>query len=61
MTSILDRHRERFQATPGDNQAFESLEEHYFLAGDWNEVIALYEHRLTAPALAVNPLQNSCR
>lgn len=54
MTSILDRHRERFQATPGDNQAFEALEEHYFLAGNWTEVIALYEHRLTAPALGVN-------
>ncbi len=54
MTSILDRHRERFQATPGDNQAFEALEEHYFLAGNWSEVIALYEHRLTAPALGVN-------
>ncbi|MBW2287440.1 MAG: tetratricopeptide repeat protein [Deltaproteobacteria bacterium] len=54
MTSILDRHHERFQATPGDNQAFEALEEHYFLAGDWGRVIALYEHRLTAPALGVN-------
>jgi tetratricopeptide (TPR) repeat protein len=54
VTSILDRHRERFQASPGDTQAFEALEEHLFVSAAWEEVIALYEHRLTAPALAVN-------
>jgi len=57
--SILDRHKERFQATPGDSQAFESLEEHLFLAGDWTAVTALYEHRLTAPALAANPKERA--
>ena len=59
MTSILERQRERFRATPGDNQAFEALEEHLFLAGEWNEVIALYEHRLTAPALTANPKESA--
>ncbi|MFQ5415735.1 MAG: tetratricopeptide repeat protein, partial [Myxococcota bacterium] len=59
MTSILERHRERFQTTPGDTQAFESLEEHLFLAGDWDAVIALYEHRMTAAAVTAVPSELS--
>ncbi|MGI9590653.1 MAG: tetratricopeptide repeat protein, partial [Myxococcota bacterium] len=55
MPSILERHRERFCADPGDDRAFTALEESLFLAGDWPELAGLYEHRLNAPSLARNP------
>ena len=56
MTSILERHRERLDANPADEKAFQALEEHHFLAGEWDALIALYEQRLEAPDLeAVSP------
>jgi tetratricopeptide (TPR) repeat protein len=55
VTSILDRHRERFHANPTDQQAFRALEEHHFLAGEWDELVALYQQRLAAPDLEANP------
>lgn len=50
--SKLDRHRERFRADPGDRRAFEALEENAFLAGDWAELVQVYEHRRRAPGLS---------
>jgi tetratricopeptide (TPR) repeat protein len=52
VASSLDRHRERFDADPGDGVAFAALEEHHFLRGEWHELVALYWKRLSAPALA---------
>jgi len=45
----IDRQRERFRTDPGDGRSFEALEEHYFLAGEWEQLIALYQRRLLAP------------
>jgi tetratricopeptide (TPR) repeat protein len=52
LPSILERHRERFCADPGDDRAFSALEESLFVAGEWPELAGLYEHRLNAPSLA---------
>ena len=54
MTSILERHRERFRENPGDDQAFQALEEHHFLEGEWDDLIRLYQRRQTAPDLKAN-------
>jgi tetratricopeptide (TPR) repeat protein len=51
VTSILERHRESLDANPADGKAFQALEEHHFLAGEWDALIALYEQRLEAPDL----------
>ncbi len=51
MPPIQDPHRERFDLDPGDRRAFEELEEAAFVAGDWSELVALYERRLEAPDL----------
>jgi len=51
----LRRAEERFAADPTDARAFEALEEHYFLQGDWPELVRLYERRLEAPDLRANP------
>lgn len=44
--------RARFESDPSDAVAFEALEEAYFVAGRWPELVAHYEHRLTAPELS---------
>jgi tetratricopeptide (TPR) repeat protein len=51
----LRRAAERFQADPGDLRAFEALEEHHFLHGEWPELVRLYERRLEGPDLQANP------
>jgi len=43
-----ESHRERFEADSGDRVAFQALEEQYFLAGAWDELVALYKRRLEA-------------
>jgi len=47
----LRRAGDRFDADPGDQRAFEALEEHHFLHGEWPELVRLYERRLEAPDL----------
>jgi hypothetical protein len=37
---------ERFRADPAAKQAFEVLEEHLFLASDWDALITLYQERV---------------
>ena len=54
LSTLFDRQRERFQADPSDLRAFEALEESLFVAGDWNALVELYRHRLTAPDLAAS-------
>ena len=50
----LEGLRTRFDENPGDTRSFEALEEAHFLAGEWSELIAVYEQRLTAPELAAD-------
>ncbi|RPH34714.1 MAG: hypothetical protein EHM91_18160, partial [Planctomycetota bacterium] len=51
MDANLRRAADRFDADPGDQRAFEALEEHHFLHGEWPELVRLYERRLEAPDL----------
>ncbi|MCP5058836.1 MAG: hypothetical protein GY937_19215 [bacterium] len=51
MDANLEGLRARFDADPGDDLAFEALEEAHFLAGEWDALVALYESRLEADAL----------
>ena len=55
MNPALERHREQFEADPTGAQAFEALEEHYFLEGAWQELAALYRRRLGAADLDAKP------
>jgi len=56
---MLERLRERFLADPGDARAFSALEEQWFVAGRWDDLVWLYQHRLEAPALAKDPKQRA--
>ncbi|MBW2361078.1 MAG: hypothetical protein JRG84_09275 [Deltaproteobacteria bacterium] len=51
MPSILDHQRDRFAANASDRRAFEALEEAAFVAGDWDELVGVLQHRLEDPAL----------
>ncbi|NNL84107.1 MAG: tetratricopeptide repeat protein, partial [Myxococcales bacterium] len=51
MTEKLKGPAQRFRADPSDRITFEALEERLFLDADWDELIALYEVRLTADDL----------
>jgi len=46
--SPIAQHRERLARDPRDAVAFEALEEHHYLRGEWSELERLYERRLTA-------------
>lgn len=46
--SAVVAQQERFERDPRDPAAFEALEEHHYLAGQWSELERLYERRLTA-------------
>jgi len=50
----LETLRGRFEADPADSLAFEALEEAFFVAGEWPELVAHYERRLSAPELAAD-------
>jgi len=51
----LERQQQQFEADPSNVPAFEALEEHHFLGGEWDALVALYEQRLTAPDLETRP------
>jgi len=51
----LERQRAQFDQDPGQVRAFEALEEHHFLQGEWAALVELYRHRLGAPDLAHAP------
>ncbi len=55
VSAMLARHRERFRANPDDRSAFEALEESLFVGAEWENLISLYQHRLTAPSLEGAP------
>ncbi|HIG72911.1 MAG TPA: tetratricopeptide repeat protein [Myxococcales bacterium] len=54
MSARVDQQQQAFQADSSNAQAFAALEEHFFMAGNWQKLVALYEHRLTAPALSTD-------
>ena len=51
LDSNLQQLRSRFDSVPSIIAAFEALEEHYFVNGEWNELVTLYERRLESPDL----------
>jgi len=51
VTASIDRHHEAFSSNPEDTRAFEALEEEFFIGGKWEELTALYRHRLTSESL----------
>jgi len=55
VTTIIERHREAIGEDPEDVQAFEALQEYYFLEGEWEDLVHLYRRRLEAPSLQGNP------
>ncbi|MCH7600816.1 MAG: tetratricopeptide repeat protein, partial [Myxococcales bacterium] len=56
MGAILDQHKSSFESDPSNRLAFEAIEEHLFMSGMWNELIALYNRRLEAPEFESDPL-----
>ncbi len=57
MSTGLDAQQKIFASNPEDRRAFEALEEHYFLEGDWEALAELYRARLEAPSIADDPDQ----
>ncbi|MEE8473700.1 MAG: tetratricopeptide repeat protein, partial [Myxococcota bacterium] len=55
MDPRLAEHRQRFEADPDAKKSFAALEEHHFMAAEWDELVALYERRLGAPSLIEQP------
>ena len=51
MATGLDTQQKIFASKPDDRRAFEALEEHYFLEGDWDELVAIYRARIEAPSV----------
>ena len=51
MATGLDAQQKIFASHPDDRRAFEALEEHYFLEGDWEALAGLYRARLDAPSI----------
>ncbi len=59
MAKGLDAQQMIFAGNPEDRRAFEALEEHFFLDGDWESLVDLYRDRLAAPAIAEDSAQQS--
>jgi tetratricopeptide (TPR) repeat protein len=47
----LDAHQAAFARNPDDARAFDALQEHFFLEGDWPALVDLYRRRLDAPSM----------
>lgn len=59
MATGLDAQQQIFSRDPDDRRAFEALEEHYFLEGDWEALVELYRARLDAPSVIADLAQQS--
>ncbi len=57
MAKGLDAQQQIFAGNPDDRRAFESLEEHFFLEGDWPALARIYRSRIAAPGVASDPAQ----
>jgi tetratricopeptide (TPR) repeat protein len=57
----LQRLRTRFESDPSIAAAFETLEEHHFVNGEWSDLVTLYKRRLESPDLdpEKNPKQRA--
>ena len=55
MNANLERHQAALAKDPDDGRAFDALEEHYFMSGDWERLIPLYEQRLGALSFQKDP------
>ncbi len=51
MATGLDAQQQLFSRNPDDGRAFETLEEHFFLEGDWEALCRIYRERLAAPSV----------
>ncbi len=59
MATGLDAQQKIFAGNPGDRRAFEALEEHFFLDGDWAALVEVYRARLDAPDIADDESQQA--
>lgn len=59
MATGLDAQQKIFSTHPDDRRAFEALEEHYFLEGDWDALVELYRARIEAPSIRDDVSQKS--
>ncbi len=59
MTTGLDEQQQIFASNPEDRRAFEALEEHFFLEGDWNSLATTYRQRISAPSIEVDATQKA--
>lgn len=51
----LDAQQQIFASNPDDRRAFEALEEHFFLEGDWEALARVYRSRIAAPSIESDP------
>ena len=59
MAKGLDAQQQIFAGNPDDRRAFEALEEHFFLEGDWAALARIYRDRIAAPSIADDPARKS--
>lgn len=59
MATGLDAQQTIFASNPDDRRAFEALEEHFFLDGDWAALAELYRTRIDAPGVTADPGQQA--
>ena len=59
MAKGLDAQQSIFASDPDDRRAFEALEEHFFLDGDWEALVELYRNRIAAPAIVEDSAQKA--
>jgi tetratricopeptide (TPR) repeat protein len=59
LTTGLDTPHRIFIDNPDDRRAFEALEEHFFLEGEWEPLVDLYRKRLAAPSVEADPALQS--
>ena len=59
MSGSPHEQRTAFEADPNNTRAFEALEEHYFLQGEWASLVGLYGERLEADSLRDDPLKSA--
>jgi tetratricopeptide (TPR) repeat protein len=55
----LDAQQMIFASNPDDRRAFEALEEHFFLDGDWEALVDLYRARLASPEMTEDSAQQA--
>jgi len=54
LSTGLDAQQQMFSENPDNRRAFEALEEHFFLEGDWKGLANLYRRRISAASIVEN-------